>query len=110
MLNVSLNYFNIDSGQLTDLSGYDNENPFQQFIWSARNVDFQELRDWRNFPLAPVGTKAAEGTPLNWNHNFQNNPYWVLETNLNTFAKDRLVGNIDLSYRLTGLAVPELLN
>ena len=97
--NVSLNYFNIDSDNLPT-SGYDNENPFQQFIWSARNVDFQELRDWRNFPLAPEGTKA-EGTPLNWNHNFQNNPYWVLETNLNTFGKDRLVGNIDLSYQLT---------
>jgi len=96
---VSLNYFNIDSGNLP-ITGYNNENPFQQFIWSARNVDFQSLRDWRSFPLAPVGT-AAEGTPLNWNHNFQNNPYWVLETNLNTFSKDRLVGNIDLSYDLT---------
>ena len=91
---VSLNYFNIDSGNLP-ISGYDNENPFQQFIWSARQVDFQQLRDWRNFPLAPVGT-AAEGTPLSWNHNFQNNPYWILETNRNTFEKDRLVGNIDL--------------
>ena len=96
---VSLNYFNIDSGNLP-ISGYNNENPFQQFIWSARNVDFQSLRDWRSFPLAPVGT-AAEGTPLNWNHNFQNNPYWVLETNLNTFSKDRLIGSIDLNYDLT---------
>ena len=96
---VSLNYFNIDSGNLP-ISGYNNENPFQQFIWSARNVDFQKLRGWRDFPLAPVGT-AAEGTPLNWNHNFQNNPYWVLETNLNTFSKDRLIGNIDLNYDLT---------
>jgi len=96
---VSLNYFNIDSGNLP-ITGYDNENPFQQFIWSARQVDFQELRDWRNFPLAPVGT-AAEGTPLNWNHNFQNNPYWVLETNRNTLDKDRIVGNIDLAYDFT---------
>ena len=96
---VSLNYFNIDSGNLP-ISGYNNENPFQQFIWSARQVDFQELRDWRNFPLAPAGT-SAEGTPLNWNHNFQNNPYWVLETNRNTLEKDRIVGNIDLGYEFT---------
>ena len=96
---VSLNYFNIDSGNLP-ISGYNNENPFQQFIWSARQVDFQQLRDWRNFPLAPVGT-AAEGTPLSWNHNFQNNPYWILETNRNTYEKDRLVGNIDLTYEFT---------
>jgi TonB-linked SusC/RagA family outer membrane protein len=96
---VSLNYFNIDSGNLP-ITGYNNENPFQQFIWSARNVDFQALRNWRDFPLAPEGT-SAEGTPLNWNHNFQNNPYWVLETNRNTFEKDRVIGNIDLGYNLT---------
>jgi len=96
---MSLNYFNTDSDNLP-ISGYNNENPFQQFIWSARQVDFQELRNWENLPLAPEGTAAA-GTPLNWNHNFQNNPYWVLDTNRNTLAKDRLIGNIDLNYQLT---------
>ncbi|MGB6269312.1 MAG: SusC/RagA family TonB-linked outer membrane protein, partial [Olleya sp.] len=94
---LSGNYFNIDSGNLP-ISGYNNENPLQQFILSARQVNFSDLRDWRNFPLANVGT-SPEGTPLNWNHKFQNNPYWVLETNTNTFEKDRLIGNIDLAYR-----------
>jgi TonB-linked SusC/RagA family outer membrane protein len=97
--NLSLNYINTDSDNLP-IQGYNNENPFQQFIWSARNVNFEDLRDWRNFPLANEGT-AAEGTPLNWNHNFQNNPYWVLETNTNTLEKDRLFGNIDLAYQIT---------
>ena len=96
---VSLNYFNQDSDNLP-ITGYNNENPFQQFIWSARQVNFSDLKDWRNFPLAPAGT-AAEGTPLNWNHNFQNNPYWVLETNRNTFEKDRLIGNVDLTSQIT---------
>jgi len=96
---MSVNYINTDSDQLP-VSGYNNENPFQQFIWSGRNVDFQQLRDWENLPLAPAGTPAA-GTPLNWNHNFQNNPYWVLDTNLNTLEKDRIIGNVDLSYRIT---------
>ena len=96
---VSLNYFNQDSDNIP-ISGYNNENPFQQFIWSARQVNFTDLRDWRNFPLAPANTAAA-GTPLNWNHNFQNNPYWVLETNRNTFEKDRLIGNVDLTSQLT---------
>jgi len=96
---ASLNYFNQDSDNIP-ISGYNNENPFQQFIWSARQVNFTDLRDWRNFPLAPANTAAA-GTPLNWNHNFQNNPYWVLETNRNTFEKDRLIGNVDLTSQLT---------
>ncbi|WP_053991439.1 SusC/RagA family TonB-linked outer membrane protein [Mangrovimonas sp. TPBH4] len=95
---ASVTYFNIDSDNLP-ITGYNNENPFQQFIWSARQVNFSDLRDWRNFPLAPAGT-AAEGTPLNWNHNFQNNPYWVLETNRNTLEKDRIIGNVDLSYEV----------
>jgi TonB-linked SusC/RagA family outer membrane protein len=96
---VSVNYFNQDSDNIPT-SGYNNENPFQQFIWSARQVNFTDLRNWRDFPLAPENTAAA-GTPLNWNHNFQNNPYWVLETNRNTFSKDRLIGNIDLTSQLT---------
>ncbi|MDA9340149.1 SusC/RagA family TonB-linked outer membrane protein [Polaribacter sp.] len=96
---VSLNYFNQDSDNIP-ISGYNNENPFQQFIWSARQVNFTDLRNWRDFPLAPANTAAA-GTPLNWNHNFQNNPYWVLETNRNTFSKDRLIGNVDLTTQLT---------
>ncbi|MFB1040282.1 MAG: TonB-dependent receptor plug domain-containing protein, partial [Polaribacter sp.] len=96
---ISLNYINQDSDNIP-ISGYNNENPFQQFIWSARQVNFTDLRDWRNFPLAPAGT-AATGTPLNWNHNFQNNPYWVLETNRNTFEKDRIIGNITLTSQLT---------
>ena len=96
---VSLNYFNQDSDNIP-ITGYNNENPFQQFIWSARQVNFTDLRNWRDFPLAPANTAAA-GTPLNWNHNFQNNPYWVLETNRNTFSKDRLIGNVDLTTQLT---------
>ncbi len=96
---VSLNYTNQNSDNLP-ITGYNNENAFQQFIWSARQVNFSDLKDWRSFPLAPIGT-AAEGTPLNWNHNFQNNPYWVLQTNTNTFEKDRLIGNVGLTSQLT---------
>ena len=96
---VSLNYINQNSDNLP-ITGYDSENAFQQFIWSARQVNFSDLKDWRSLPLAPIGT-AAEGTPLNWNHNFQNNPYWVLQTNTNTFEKDRLIGNVDLTSQLT---------
>jgi len=96
---ISFNYIISESDNLAT-GGYDNENPLQQFIWSGRQVDFSALKDWRNFPLANEGTAAA-GTPLNWNHNFQNNPYWVLETNKNTFYKDRVIGNINFAYDFT---------
>ena len=95
---INVNYTKSGSGNLPYV-GYDNENPVQQFIWSGRQVDFEALKDWRNLPLSPAGTAAA-GTPLNWNTVFQNNPYWVLETNLRDFDKDRVVGNVGMNYEI----------
>ncbi len=96
---ITMNYFNDKSNNLPT-GGYDNENAAQQFIWSARNVQFTDLKDWKNLPLAPVGT-PAEGTPLNWNTNFQNNPYWVLDTNTNTYDRDRVTGAAFVGYQVT---------
>lgn len=80
--------------------GYDNNNPMQQFTWFQRNVDVEALRNYKNLPLAPVGT-SAEGTPANWNTNFNNNPFWVLDNNTQGFEKDRIMGNIRLNYQFT---------
>ncbi len=96
---LGINYVKALSGNLP-IGGYSNENPVQQMIWSGRNVDFTKLKDYANLPLAPVGT-AAEGTPLNWNTVFQNNPYWVLDNNLNKYDKDRAYGNVGLTYQIT---------
>ncbi|WNM20134.1 SusC/RagA family TonB-linked outer membrane protein [Flavobacterium capsici] len=96
---ANVTYFNNKSDNLP-VVGYSAGNVVQQFIWSARNVQFTDLKDWRNLPLAPVGT-AAEGTPLNWNTVFQNNPYWVLETNINTFDQDRITGSAFLNFKFT---------
>ncbi|TRX24936.1 SusC/RagA family TonB-linked outer membrane protein [Flavobacterium franklandianum] len=96
---VTLNYFNDKSNNLPT-GGYDNENAAQQFIWSARNVKYTDLKNWRNLPLAPEGT-PAEGTPLNWNTNFQNNPYWILDTNTNTYDRDRLTGAAFMGYQVS---------
>jgi len=94
---ANVTFFNNKSNNLPPV-GYSSSNVVQQFIWSARNVNFPDLKNWRNLPLAPVGT-AAEGTPLNWNNVFQNNPYWVLETNRNTFDQDRVTGSTYLNYK-----------
>ncbi len=96
---MSVNYINTDSDNLPT-TGYDNENPFQQFIWAGRQVNYSDLRDWKNLPFTTTGPGAGI-TPLNWNNNFQNNPYWVLDVNTNALEKDRIIGNVDLSYRIT---------
>lgn len=96
---LNVTYFNNKSNNLPTV-GYTNQNVVQQFIWSARNVNFSDLKDWRNLPLAAVGT-AAEGTPLNWNTVFQNNPYWVLENNTNTFNQDRITGSTFVNFKFS---------
>lgn len=89
----------VDQSDQIPTGGYNNENPAQQFIWSARNVDFKELKNWQSLPLAPEGTASA-GTPLNWNNVFQNNPYWLLDTNLNTYDRNRITGSAFATYQI----------
>ena len=99
-------YFNDKSNNLPN-AGYNEGNAQLQFIWSGRNVNFPDLRNWRSFPLNPAGSLTA-GTPLNWNNNFENNPYWLLENNKNTYNRDRVTGSTFLTYQfaknLTGTA------
>ncbi|MFN8238813.1 MAG: SusC/RagA family TonB-linked outer membrane protein [Chitinophagales bacterium] len=94
----SLNYIKEKSGNLPT-GGYASENFVQQTIWSGRNVDFNALKDWRNLPIVGAGRPAA-GTPYNWNTQFQNNPFWVLDNNLNKYDKNRIIGNIQLNYQI----------
>jgi TonB-linked SusC/RagA family outer membrane protein len=94
---LSVNYTKNVSDQLPEV-GYTDENPIQQTIWSGRNVDFEALRDYKNLPLADPSTPAA-GTPINWNTQFQNNPFWVLDNNKNGLDKDRIVGAVNLGYK-----------
>ena len=91
---ANVNYVNSKSNNLPS-GGYDAKNIMGQFVWSARNVNFPDLRDWENLPLAP------NGTPLNWNNNYNNNPYWTLDTNRNTFDQDRFTGSTFLNYKFS---------
>ena len=95
---LNFGYYNDKSTNLPT-SGYDSDNVVTQFIWSARNVKFTDLKDWRNLPKNLIGPQA--GTPINWNNNYGNNPYWVLENNRNTFEKDRVTGAFNLGYEFS---------
>jgi TonB-linked SusC/RagA family outer membrane protein len=94
---VNFAYYNDKSNNLPT-TGYDGDNPVQQFIYSARQINFKDLKDWRNLPLATAG--AAKGSPLNWNTQYQNNPYWVLENNTNTYDRDRITGKFNIGYKM----------
>jgi TonB-linked SusC/RagA family outer membrane protein len=91
-------YFNTRSDNMGG-GGYDDQNPVQQTLWSGRNVDFNALKNYNSLPLAPEGT-ASHGTPLNWNNQFQNNLFWVLDNNQYKYDKNRVVGSVQLAYKV----------
>jgi TonB-linked SusC/RagA family outer membrane protein len=82
--------------------GYDGANVVQQTIWAGRQVDFEALKDWGSLPLAGPNAVYGPGTlPINWNTRFQNNPYWQLATNHNTFDRNRIIGSFRLNFSFT---------
>jgi outer membrane receptor protein involved in Fe transport len=76
----------------------------QEFIWSHRQTDFLKLRNWRDYSAThiqrAVAGKPADTDPPNWQHTFFTNPYYLAEFMTNKNEKDRLVGNIALTYKL----------
>ena len=82
------------------VTGYNGQNPIQQFIWSGRNVDYAALKDYRNLPISRAGNGAGIA-PINWNTRFQNNPYWSADNVINNQLKDRLYGNVRFTYQIT---------
>ena len=95
---LSINYIKTESDNLPSVGYGDSNNQIGQLVWAGRNVDFNALRDWRNLPTAyAAGTDVA--TPINWNLAYNNNPYWALDTNTNSFNRNRILGNISLGYK-----------
>ncbi len=80
----------------------------QEFIWSHRQTDWVKERNWRDY----VGThiqravpgKTPDNDPPNWQHTFFTNPYYIQEKLPSGDDKDRLVGNVALTYKI----LPEL--
>jgi len=79
--------------------GYTGQNPIQQFIWSGRNVDFAALENYKDLPISTAGLGAGI-SPVNWNTRFQNNPYWASDNIINSLDRDRVFGNLRISYKI----------
>lgn len=95
---ISVNYIKSESNNLPSVGYGDANNQIAQLVWAGRNVNFNALRDYRNLPqLNAAGTDHA--TPINWNLAYNNNPYWALDTNTNTFDRNRVLGNVSLGYK-----------
>ncbi|MGB5418270.1 SusC/RagA family TonB-linked outer membrane protein [Algibacter sp.] len=97
---LSANYIKTHSDNLPAVGYGDANNQLGQIVWSGRNVDWNALRDWKNLPTG-FAAGADVATPINWNLAYNNNPYWSLDTNTNSFDRNRLLGNFSVNYQIS---------
>jgi len=75
-------------------TGYGSENPMYLFTWMGRQVDVEALKDYWQ-----AGQEGIQ--QFNFNYTWMDNPYFAMMENTNGFVKDRLLGNLALTYQLT---------
>jgi len=90
-LTVNANYIQTNAGNLPGSGGKRSTSTMLQFIWMGRQVDMNKLRDHY----------YSTGSPLNWNNSYYSNPFFVANQNTVGQRRDRIIGNIGLSYKIT---------
>jgi TonB-linked SusC/RagA family outer membrane protein len=92
--NASVSYMHRDAKNRPGI-GYADDNIMQQFVWFGRQTDMKALK---------ANYLREDGTQLNWNSNYHDNPYWMQLVNGNQDSRDRVFGSIDLNYKVTDWA------
>jgi TonB-linked SusC/RagA family outer membrane protein len=82
-------------------SGSDNRSyqDGQQFIWSHRQTDWAKLKDYNDYKPVHL-LRPGDGDVPNWQHTFFINPFFVQDELPYSNEKDRIIGNIALTYHL----------
>jgi TonB-linked SusC/RagA family outer membrane protein len=99
-LNTSAQYVRQDGRNRPGIA-YGGDNPMSQMIWGARQLDFNELRRMYNVPRGEDEPANIRGLHHNWNYLYFNNPYFLQFENPNEDERNRLIGQVQLGYRLT---------
>ncbi len=91
---ASVNYTRNNSDNLPG-GGYDENNIMQSLGgWFGRQVDMTDLKNnWETY--------NPQGNPYNWNSSYHNNPYWTVYRNTTSRSRDRVFGNVNLTYQIT---------
>lgn len=100
-LNVfsSINYYNNRAKGRQD-TGYGDNNIMVKFTqWGQRQLDMKELKDMWQYP---------DGSMVTWNRGsvddpapaYHNNQYWSRYKNYETDLRNRIYGNVGLSYQI----------
>ncbi|MFL5464168.1 MAG: SusC/RagA family TonB-linked outer membrane protein [Gemmatimonadaceae bacterium] len=77
--------------------GYNN-GILESFVWFGRQVDMDALRNYQQGATTNNGPSNRE---FNWNYNFHNNPFWMMFENPLNDTRDRFIGTVSATYKLT---------
>lgn len=92
-VNAVVNYQKTDSDNRPNIS-YGTENLMYLWIWYGRQVNTASLRDY--------WMRGLEGEQqFNYNYNYHDNPYFNVYENTNGQSKNRIYGNVSVSYQFT---------
>jgi TonB-linked SusC/RagA family outer membrane protein len=103
---ANINYYNTN-GTGRGGTGYDNTNSDNRNVmtgfrqWWETNVDVQELKAAYDRTQQNVTWNMADPIHGNTGPAFWNNPYWVTDHNYETDTRNRLLGNINATYKAT---------
>lgn len=89
-VNANLNYVKTDSDNRPAV-GYGTESIMYLFIWYGRQLNTKNLRDYWQPGLEGI-------QQFNYNYNYHDNPYFTMYENTNAQDKDRVFGNVSLTY------------
>jgi len=78
--------------------GYANSIMEGLFVWFGRQVDMNALRNYQQGATVNNGPSNRE---FNWNYNFHNNPIWMQYQNPLQDVRDRVIGTVGATYKLT---------
>ncbi|MHA7864915.1 SusC/RagA family TonB-linked outer membrane protein [Flagellimonas marinaquae] len=92
-VNANINYIKTDSDNRPAV-GYGTESIMYLFIWYGRQLNTNSLRDYWQPGLEGI-------QQFNYNYNYHDNPYFTMYENTNAQDKDRIFGNISLTYDIS---------
>jgi TonB-linked SusC/RagA family outer membrane protein len=78
--------------------GYANSIMEGLFVWFGRQVDMNALRNYQQGATVNNGPANRE---FNWNYNFHNNPIWMQYQNPLQDVRDRVIGSVAATYKVT---------
>ncbi|MEO6894064.1 MAG: SusC/RagA family TonB-linked outer membrane protein, partial [Ginsengibacter sp.] len=89
-LHVIANYIRDDADNLPGSGGKRSTSTMLQFTWFGRQVDINRLKNFVD----------ADGNSSNWNNAYYSNPYFLAHQNTVGQRRDRIIGSVDLNYKI----------